>query len=68
MNSLKLLIKINTLQNKVASLETIIKDELYKEFIDNQSLRDQVDTLKEDKKKLRKKLREEKEKNESTRA
>lgn len=68
MNSLKLLIKINTLENKVASLETIIKDELYKEFIDNQSLRDQIDTLKEDKKKLRKKLREEKEKNESTRA
>lgn len=68
MNSLKTRIKINTLENKVASLETIIKDELYKEFIDNQSLRDQIDTLKEDKKKLRKKLREEKEKNESTRA
>ena len=49
--------KINTLENKIETLENIIKDELYKEFIDGVNNTIEITKLKKDNKRLREKIK-----------
>ena len=46
--------RVNTLRNEIESLQDIIKNELYKEFIDKVQYCDEITTLREENKKLRK--------------
>lgn len=58
---LKLKRIINTLENKVDTLENTIKDELYKEFIKKLGETAENDRLKKENKRLRSKIKELKE-------
>lgn len=49
--------KINTLENKVEELESIIKDELYKIFMEKLSEPAKTEKLIEENKRLRKKVK-----------
>lgn len=49
--------KINTLENKIETLENIIKEELYKEFIDGVNNTIEITKLKKDNKRLREKVK-----------
>ena len=49
--------KINTLENKVEELESIIKDELYKIFMEKLSEPAKIEKLIEENKRLRKKVK-----------
>lgn len=49
--------RINTLQNEIDTLQDVIKNELYKEFIGKIKDYDELTTLREENKKLRKKVK-----------
>lgn len=49
--------RINTLQNEIEVLQDVIKNELYKEFIGKIKDYDELTTLREENKKLRKKIK-----------
>lgn len=49
--------KINTLENKIETLENIIKEELYKEFINGVNNTIEITKLKKDNKRLREKVK-----------
>ena len=49
--------KINTLENKIETLENIIKEELYKEFINSVNNTMEITKLKKDNKRLREKVK-----------
>lgn len=51
--------KINTLENEIGTLKSIIKEELYHEFMDYLDIRVDNERLKEQNKKLREKLKKE---------
>lgn len=51
--------KINTLENEIATLKNIIKEELYQEFMDYVDIRNENERIKEQNKKLRDKLKRE---------
>lgn len=51
--------KINTLENEIATLKNIIKEELYQEFMDYVDVRNENERIKEQNKKLRDKLKRE---------
>ncbi len=53
--------RINTLENQVSTLENVIKDELYKEFMKKLGEPDEVKRLREENKKLRQKIKSYKE-------
>lgn len=53
--------KINTLELKVEMLESAIKDELYKEFMEKLGEPIEIERLKNDNKRLRKKVKQLKE-------
>ena len=53
--------KINTLELKVEMLESAIKDELYKEFMEKLGEPTEIERLKNDNKRLRKKVKQLKE-------
>ena len=57
-NNAELNRRINTLENENDMLREIIKDELYKDFIEKLGEPDVVAKLKADNKKLRQKIRE----------
>lgn len=54
----KLLIKYNSLELEKERLENIIKDELYKGFMENITLSEQVESLKRENEKYRNKIKE----------
>lgn len=58
---IKLNRRINTLENDVETLQNIIKEELYKEFINNINDTSEIKRLKEENKKLRLKVKDLKE-------
>lgn len=60
-NVIKLKQKINTLENRVETLENSIKDELYKEFMKKLGETAENDRLKKENKKLRAKIKDLKE-------
>lgn len=49
--------KINSLENEVETLENIVKDELYKEFMKKIGETAEVDRLKKENKRLRSKIK-----------
>ena len=49
--------KINTLENKIEELESVIKDELYKIFMEKLSEPAKIEKLIEENKRLRKKVK-----------
>lgn len=49
--------KINSLENEVETLENIVKDELYKEFMKKLGETAEVDRLKKENKRLRVKIK-----------
>lgn len=51
--------KINSLENEVATLKSIIKEELYQDFMDYIDIRNENERLKEQNKKIREKLKRE---------
>lgn len=53
--------RINTLENQVSTLENVIKDELYKEFMKKLGEPDEVKRLREENKRLRQKIKSYKE-------
>lgn len=60
-NVIKLKQKINTLENRVETLENSIKDELYKEFMKKLGETAENDRLKKENKRLRSKIKDLKE-------
>lgn len=62
-NKIKLLRRINTLENQVEVLENSIKDELYKEFMKKLGESDENERLRKENKKLRIKIKSMKEEN-----
>lgn len=54
-NQIKLQKKINSLENEVDTLETIVKDKLYKTFMEKLGESAEVEQLKKENKSLRKK-------------
>jgi FtsZ-binding cell division protein ZapB len=54
---LKLQHQINTLENENETLKNIIKEELYREFIEYTDIKEENDRLKETNKKLRNKIK-----------
>lgn len=58
---IKLNRRINTLENDVETLQNIIKEELYKEFINNINDTSEIKRLKEENKKLKLKVKDLKE-------
>lgn len=55
--NVRLRMKVNTLENKVATLENTIKDELYKSFIEKLRESIEIELLKKENKKLRQKCK-----------
>lgn len=55
---IKLLIKYNSLELKCERLENIIKDELYKGFMEDITLSEQVESLKQENEKYRNKIKD----------
>lgn len=51
--------KINTLENEISTLKSIIKEELYQEFMDYVDIRNENERIKEQNKKIRDKLKRE---------
>lgn len=58
LEKIKLQRKINTLELEIEELKGIIKEELYKEFIDNYKTKQKNSCLYKENAKLRKKLKE----------
>lgn len=54
---IKLQHQINTLENENETLKNIIKEELYREFIEYTDIKEENDRLKETNKKLRNKIK-----------
>ena len=54
---LKLQHQINTLENENETLKNIIKEELYREFMEYTDIKEENDRLKETNKKLRNKIK-----------
>lgn len=54
---IKLQHQINTLENENETLKNIIKEELYREFMEYTDIKEENDRLKETNKKLRKKIK-----------
>lgn len=54
---IKLLIKYNSLELEKERLENIIKDELYKGFMEDITLSEQVESLKQENEKYRNKIK-----------
>ena len=55
---IKLLIKYNSLELEKERLENIIKDELYKGFMEDITLSEQVESLKQENEKYRNKIKD----------
>lgn len=55
--NVRLKMKVNTLENKIETLENIIKDELYKSFMEKLGESVEVERLKKENKKLRQKCK-----------
>ena len=54
-------IKINTLKNEVETLKNAIKDDLYKEFINQLNKPEKIEKIKNENKRLKKQIKELKE-------